>query len=75
MFLNKKGRGGYILEKIDLLKHHMAVLRVLMDSGKLNEKEYEAIDFAHDLTVEEFFAEAQRTQDLIDQLKATGMLN
>lgn len=53
----------------------MATFRELLDSGKLSSEEYNAIEFAHELAEYEFFAEIQRTQDQIDYLKQTGMLN
>ena len=54
---------------------YMAVLRKMLDSGKLSSEEYNAIEFAHELAEYEFFAEIRRTQDQIDHLKQTGMLN
>ena len=53
----------------------MATLREMLDSGKLNSEQYNAIEFAHELAQYEFFAEIQKTQDQIDHLKQTGMLN
>jgi hypothetical protein len=63
------------LETIDIIKRYMATFRNLLDSGKLNSEEYNAIEFAHELAEYEFFAEIQKTQDQIDYLKRTGMLN
>lgn len=54
---------------------YMATLRKMLDSGKLSSEEYNAIEFAHELAEYEFFAEIRRTQDQIDHLKQTGMLN
>ena len=71
---NKKGR-GYILETIEIIRMYMATFRKLLDSGKLSSEEYNAIEFAHELAEYEFFAEIQKTQDQIDHLKQTGMLN
>ena len=67
--------GGYILDTIEIIKMYMAVLRKMLDSGKLSSEEYNAIEFAHELAEYEFFAEIRRTQDQIDHLKQTGMLN
>ncbi len=53
----------------------MATLRTMLDSGKLSSDQYNAIEFAIELAQYEFFAEIQKTQDHIDHLKRTGMLN
>jgi hypothetical protein len=71
--LGRKRVGGYILE--EMIQYYMMVIRNLMDSGKLNEDEYEALEYAHYLALEEFYLEAQNTQNEIEHLKRTGMIN
>ena len=63
------------METIEIIRMYMATFRKLLDSGKLSSEEYNAIEFAHELAEYEFFAEIQKTQDHIDHLKQTGMLN
>lgn len=63
------------METVEIIKSFMATLREMLDSGKLNSEQYNAIEFAHELAQYEFFAEIQKTQDQIDHLKQTGMLN
>ena len=63
------------METIEIIRMYMATFRKLLDSGKLSSEEYNAIEFAHELAEYEFFAEIQKTQDQIDHLKQTGMLN
>ena len=63
------------METIEIIRMYMATFRELLDSGKLSTEEYNAIEFAHELAEYEFFAEIQKTQDQIDHLKQTGMLN
>jgi hypothetical protein len=53
----------------------MAVLRNMLDTKELSNEEINAIEFAHELAEYEFITEIQRTQDQIDYLKRTGMLN
>jgi len=47
----------------------------MMDSKKLSSDEFNALEFAHELAEYEFYEEIQKTQDHIDHLKRTGMLN
>ena len=63
------------METIEVIRRYMATIRLMMDSGKLSSEEFNALEFAHELAEYEFFAEIQRTQDQIDHLKRTGMLN
>ena len=63
------------METVEIIKIFMSTLRVMLDSGKLSSEQYNAIEFAHELAQYEFFAEIQKTQDHIDHLKLTGMLN
>lgn len=63
------------MEMIEIIKSYMAVLRNMLDTKELSNEEINAIEFAHELAEYEFFAEIQRTQDQIDHLKRTGMLN
>lgn len=63
------------MEMIEIIKSYMAVLRNMLDTKELSNEEINAIEFAHELAEYEFFAEIQRTQDQIDYLKRTGMLN
>jgi hypothetical protein len=63
------------LETAEIIKIFMATFRAMLDSGKLSSDQYNAIEFAHELAQYEFFAEIQKTQDHVDHLKRTGMLN
>lgn len=63
------------METIEIIKKYMTVFRQMMDSGKLSEEEYHALEFAHELAEYEFYEEIQKTQEIIDELKATGMMN
>ena len=58
-----------------MIRRYMATLRSMMDSGKLSSEEFNALEFAHELAEYEFYEEIQKTQDHIDHLKRTGMLN
>ena len=53
----------------------MSVLNNMLDAEKLSQAQYDAIEFAIELATEEFYAEAQRTQVILNELKATGMLH
>ncbi len=61
------------METIEVIKRYMATIRKMMDSGKLNSEEMNALEFAHELAEYEFYAEIQKVQDLIDEAKASGM--
>lgn len=63
------------METIEVIRRYMATLRSMMDSGKLNFEEFNALEFAHELAEYEFYEEIQKTQDHIDHLKRTGMLH
>ena len=63
------------METIEVIRRYMAVLRNILDTKQLSNEEFNAIEFAHELAEYEFFAEIRRTQDQIDHLKRTGMLN
>ena len=63
------------METIEVIRRYMATLRSMMDSGKLSSEEFNALEFAHELAEYEFYEEIQKTQDHIDHLKRTGMLN
>jgi hypothetical protein len=67
--------GGYILETIEVIKNYMAVLRHILDTKELSDDEFNAIEFAHELAIEEFYAFIQREQETLNDLKARGMLN
>ena len=53
----------------------MAVLRDMMDSGTLTAEQYDALEYVHELALEDLIAEAQYTQDEAVRLKEDGMLN
>jgi hypothetical protein len=53
----------------------MAVLRNILDSKELSNDEFNAIEFAHELALVEFYAFIQREQETLNDLKARGMLN
>ena len=63
------------METMEVIRRYISTLRSMMDSGKLSSKEFNALEFAHELAEYEFFAEIQKTQNQIEHLKRTGMLH
>lgn len=63
------------MDTIEIIKHYMRSLQDMMSSGKLSDEEIDTLEFALELAEYEFFAELQKTQEELDHLKRTGMLN
>lgn len=54
---------------------YMAIIRSMIDSGELSQEQCFALDYAHELMMEDLIAIAQYTQDEADRIKELGMMN
>ena len=53
----------------------MGIFRNLMDSGRLSAEECDALEYAHELALDDLISEAQYTQEEAERLREEGMLN
>ena len=59
----------------ETLKYFMHTLTDLMSSGKLTDVELEAVEFALEFVTDEWVEELHKTQEHIEQVKKSGMMN